>query len=149
MIVIKRHHKSISLYNESGHRLPVQYDTIESVFHKLIDSFRIPAYDINCIFVEDDALRNMKIEYFDEDVYTDIISFTLDCSEDFLEGELYISPARIRENASEYNVPVKQEFMRVLIHGFLHLMGYDDATEEEKETMKEREDHFLKEWNYA
>jgi len=149
MIVVKRHQKAIHIYNESGNRLPVQHDTVETVFHKLIDAFHIPAYDINCIFVHEEALREMKIQYFDEDVYTDIISFTLDCSENFLEGELYISPARIRENATEYNVPVKQEFIRVLIHGFLHLMGYEDSTDEEKATMRELEDRYLKEWNYA
>ena len=85
MIVVKRHHKAIHLYNESGNRLPVQHDTVETVFHKLIDAFHIPAYEINCIFVHEEALREMKIQYFDEDVYTDIISFTLDCSENFLK----------------------------------------------------------------
>ena len=149
MIVVKRRQKAIHIYNESGQRLPVQRDTIEGVLHKLIHAFHIPAFDINCIFVQDDALREMKIQYFDEDVYTDIISFTLDCSEEFLEGELYISPERIRENALEYTVPVKQEFIRILIHGFLHLMGYEDSSEEERKTMRELEDRFLKEWDYA
>lgn len=149
MIVVKRYQKVMHMYNESGHRLPVQHDTIKTVFLKLIEAFQIPAYDINCIFVHEEALREMKIRYFEEDVYTDIISFTLDCSEEFLEGELYISPVRIRENATEYKVPVKQEFIRVLIHGFLHLMGYEDSTDEEKATMRELEDRYLKEWNYA
>ncbi len=91
----------------------------------------------------------MKKEYFDEDVYTDIITFTMDCCEDYLEGELYLSLPRIRENAREYEVSIRQECVRILIHGFLHLLGYDDTTEEERETMCRSEDHFLGECGYA
>jgi rRNA maturation RNase YbeY len=96
---------------------------------------------INVISFEDEALREMKKEYFDMDVYTDIISFNID--DDPLEGELYISPERITQNAEKFGQAVNREFARILIHGACHLCGYNDISDEEKTEMTALENRFL------
>lgn len=102
-----------------------------------------PASFINVIFLPRDELRAMKLEYFGLDVYTDFITFNLNDIEDPLEGEIYLSHEQIRKNAEEYNAEFQTELHRVLIHGCLHLCGYEDDTPELKMLMTKLEDKYL------
>ena len=74
---------------------------------------------------------------------TDIITFNLEEERAPIEGEIYISLNRVLENAREYKQDNKIELKRVIIHGFLHLLGYDDQSPEEKIIMTKLEDHYL------
>ena len=96
---------------------------------------------INIIITDDESLREMKLEFFNEDVFTDVIAFNIE--KDPFEGELYISSDRVRDNAKIYNQEFQDELKRVIIHGLLHLCGYDDSTTSEKENMSLLEDKFL------
>ena len=88
-------------------------------------------------------LLKLKKQYFQIDVLTDIITFNLEENGDPIEGEIYISLNRVSENAMEYKQDPDRELKRVIIHGFLHLLGYDDQTAEEKKAMTNLEDHYL------
>ena len=98
---------------------------------------------IDIVFMDRDALRSMKNEYFDRDVYTDIITFNLNDHDQPIEGELYISFEQISQNAVQYETDSQNELLRVLIHGCLHLCGYEDDTKESKSQMTALEDHYL------
>ena len=96
----------------------------------------------NFIFLGDEELRNVNKQYLDRDDYTDVISFNLSEDEN-VEGEVYLSYDRVKENSDFYDVSAEQELIRVMVHGLLHLIGYQDKTEAEKNQMTEKEDHYL------
>jgi len=81
---------------------------------------------ISIIFCDNKTLNNFKIKYFDEDVFTDIVTFKIE-DKPFLEAELYISTEMAIENAKEFKVPLDNEIIRLISHGILHLIGYDDS----------------------
>lgn len=134
--------RSIKIYNESDTSLALTDAEIRRLLKKVMSALQRERFDIRVIALSEDKLLDMKKTYFHEDVYTDIISFVLD-EEDGLEGELYCSPDRIRENAAEFSEKEAREFARVLIHGAAHLCGYRDASDEEKKEMRGMEDRFL------
>ena len=88
--------------------------------------------DITLIISEDKKLRKLKKTYFHKDILTDVITFNLEEEGEPIEGEIYISLERIRENAQKFKQDIAIEIRRVIIHGCLHLIGYDDKTLEEK-----------------
>mgnify|MGYP006266140991 CR=1 FL=1 len=91
----------------------------------------------------DESLRIINRQYLNHDYFTDIITFDLSLLETELQGALYISVDRIRDHADHYAVPYKHELQRVILHGALHLVGFDDATEEDKNQMRSQENHYL------
>jgi rRNA maturation RNase YbeY len=131
----------IEFFNESPSGIALDEEDAKRILTAVMRDLGYPDFSINVISLEDNALREMKKAYFDQDVFTDIISFNIDT--DPLEGELYISPERIRQNADSFNQPVEREFARILIHGACHLCGYDDISEEEKKDMTDLENRFL------
>ena len=87
---------------------------------------------ISIILTTDKKLLQLKNQYFQEDVLTDVITFNLEEDGDSIDGEIYISLNRVLENAKEFKQDTGRELKRVIIHGCLHLLGYDDQTPEGK-----------------
>lgn len=85
----------------------------------------------------------MNIEYLKHDTYTDILTFTLSEKSLPVISDIYISVERVSENASKLAIPFYIELRRVMIHGILHLCGYEDHTPELKKAMRDREDYYL------
>ena len=108
----------------------------------LMDSNQNEA-SITFIFSNDDKLRKLKKEYFGEDVFTDTISFNLEEESDPIEGEVYISLERVSENAHTFKQDFITECKRVIIHGCLHLLGYNDQSMEDKKKMTQFEETYL------
>jgi len=98
---------------------------------------------VNIIFKKRDDLRLLKKEYFGQSVYTDVIAFNLNDPDDDIEGEIYLSQEQIKQNALEFNTDPEEELFRVLIHGCLHLCGYEDETPESKNEMTNLENEYL------
>ncbi len=113
---------------------------IESVFK----GEKKTAEYVNVIFVGQDDLRLMKKEYFELDVFTDVIAFNLNEPDESIEGELYLSFKQIKDNANLYKTAELDEVMRVLIHGCLHLCGYEDDTVIQKDQMTQLENKYIK-----
>ena len=102
------------------------------------------AGDINYIFCDDAYLTEMNIKYLNHDTLTDIITFNYnDESENAINGDIYISIDRVKENSEEYKVLFNTELERVIIHGVLHLLGFKDKTKVDKKNMREKEDNSL------
>lgn len=99
--------------------------------------------DLNYIFCSDDYLLEINRQYLDHDYYTDIITFDNSEEENRLEGDIYVSVDRVRDNAESLNVPFDVELRRVLIHGLLHLMGFEDSDGQLKTQMRAKEDECL------
>jgi len=89
---------------------------------------------ISIIFCDNKTLNNFKIKYFDEDVFTDIVTFKIE-DKPFLEAELYISTEMAIENAKEFKVSLDNEIIRLISHGILHLIGYDDRNNSSSKKM--------------
>lgn len=98
--------------------------------------------DIGIIFCSDNYLLNINKEYLNHDYYTDIITFDY-CEGNKLSGDLFISVDSVRENAVYYDVEFHVELRRVIVHGLLHLMGYDDHSDEDITQMRAKENACL------
>jgi len=114
----------------------------------VIDTFSfkdISEYDIALIFVSDEFLSDLKKEYFQKNHFTDVIAFRLnEYDKSFVEGEVYISLPRAKENSKIFNEPYAKEVSRLIIHGCLHLIGFEDESKSEKEIMTKSEEEILK-----
>ena len=98
--------------------------------------------DVNIVFCSDPYILDVNINYLGHDYYTDIITFDY-VEGDVLSGDLFISIDSVRENASFYGADFPTELRRVMVHGLLHLIGYDDHTPEEQKVMRSKEDYYL------
>ena len=94
------------------------------------------------VFLNDEELLNINIQYLNHNTFTDIITFDLTEGAGII-GEIYVSLDRIIENASFFNVSLKEEFLRVLFHGALHLLGYKDKSAKDKQAMREAETYCI------
>ena len=98
--------------------------------------------ELSFIFCSDEYLLDMNKKYLGHDYFTDVITF--DNSEDnTFSGDVFISIDRVRDNAAIFGQLFIDELHRVIIHGVLHLSGYDDVTEQEQKTMRSKEDYYL------
>ena len=98
--------------------------------------------DISIIFCSDNYILDVNQRYLEHDYFTDIITFDY-CEGNRLSGDLFISVDSVRENSLEYGTEFKDELNRVIVHGVLHLIGYDDHTDEDVMTMREKENYYL------
>lgn len=98
---------------------------------------------INYIFCTDRRLLEINRQYLKHDYYTDIITFSLATEKSPVEGEIYISIDRVRDNARELQTAFSKELLRVIFHGALHLCGYNDKTKAQQNVMREKEDLYL------
>ena len=118
----------------------------------VVDTFtyqNISKCEIGLIFVSDEFLSDLKKEYFQKNHFTDVISFRLnDYDKSFVEGEVYISLPRAKENSKIFNEPYTKEVSRLIIHGCLHLIGFKDESKSEKEIMTKSEEEILKITNW-
>lgn len=99
--------------------------------------------NINYIFCSDNYLHQINLEHLNHDTFTDIITFDLSEEEGVVSSDIFISIDRVKENADSNSTDFSEELHRVLIHGVLHLIGYDDKTAEKKEAMRKKEDACL------
>ncbi|MDG3582993.1 rRNA maturation RNase YbeY [Galbibacter pacificus] len=97
------------------------------------------AGEINYIFCDDDYLHKINVDYLDHDTFTDIISF--DYSDALvIQGDVFVSVERVKENAKDYDIPFQTELKRVMAHGILHYCGFKDKTVEDTKIMREKEE---------
>jgi probable rRNA maturation factor len=135
--------KEINIFHEFE-KTDINKNAVKKTLHLLFEQNGIDAFLIDIILVSDEFLLKMNKEYLNHDEYTDIITFDLSKEDDVLEGELYISIERVRENSIDLSLNFLDELYRVIIHGCLHLCGFGDKTKEEIKTIRERENYYLK-----
>jgi probable rRNA maturation factor len=99
--------------------------------------------DLNYIFCSDKYLHKMNLEYLDHDTYTDIITFDNSENDKIIEGDIFISIERVVDNSKNLNTQFEDETKRVIVHGLLHLCGYDDHSAEDKAEMRRLESEYI------
>ena len=102
---------------------------------------KIPG-DISYVFCSDDFLHKMNVKYLNHNTLTDIITFDY-CHGNLINGEMFIGIDRIKDNAKDFSVSLDKELHRVMIHGIMHLCGYNDKTVEDQNVMSSKEDFYL------
>ena len=98
--------------------------------------------DINIIFCSDNYILDVNMKYLQHDYFTDIITFDY-CEKKVLSGDLFISVDSVRENSVYFGTEFEDELNRVIVHGLLHLIGYDDHSEDDIKVMREKENYYL------
>jgi rRNA maturation RNase YbeY len=110
-----------------------------------IERYGKQAGAINFIFTSNPYLREINREYLNHNYFTDVITFDYSDGH-LLSGDVFISLEKVKENARNFGQSMPQELRRVMIHGVLHLAGYKDASEDEKEVMRNMENEALHLW---
>jgi len=135
----------IHLFNQSTAELPISEKHIRNIVQKLSQregcSFRL----LEIVFVDEEEIVRINKEYLNHNYITDIITFRYDENEQYenIEGTLYCCASRIKGQAHEFDTSESSEFNRVVIHGLLHLIGYEDQSEKTQQQMTEKEDLYL------
>jgi rRNA maturation RNase YbeY len=119
--------------------------TLKEILTGLFKKEATKLASLQYVFCSDEYLLSINREFLNHDEYTDIITFDLspDPARGGVEGEIYISLDRVRENADGLGVSVQEELLRVIFHGALHLCGYKDKTRAQAKTMRAKEEEYL------
>jgi len=117
-------------------------EAIASWLSNVITSENKKEGEINYIFCDDDYLHKINLEYLDHDTLTDIISFDYSVGNE-LNGDIFISIERVKDNAKDFNVSFEEELKRVMVHGVLHYCGFKDKNETDERLMRKKEDEKL------
>ncbi len=111
--------------------------------HEMIGTFGKKTGEVFFLFCSDDHLLKMNQNFLNHDYYTDVITFDQSEDEKIISGEIYISVDRVSDNAEAINVAFEEELFRVMIHGVLHLIGFQDKSPEEIVSMRAAEQKCL------
>ena len=134
--------KQVNIYNDYDSKFLYNSESIKNLILNVFEK-KVKLIELSIILTNNISLSKLKKKYFNVNQFTDVIAFNLSEEKDCIEGEIYISIDDVKENAKIYSESFENEFKRVIIHGGLHLMGFDDSTEDEKQTMKNLENIFL------
>jgi len=120
----------------------LKYRNLSIWIKNIIMEYNFLCGKLTYIFCDDDYLLDINNRFLKHDFYTDIVTF--DYSKDnTISGDLFISVDRVKDNSVLFNVSVDEEFLRVIVHGLLHLLGYRDSSMEEKNTIRELENKYI------
>jgi probable rRNA maturation factor len=117
---------------------------VKEVIKQLFKKERRKLDQLTYIFCSDEYLLQVNKEYLQHNYYTDIITFDLSEDNNQVQGEVYISVDRVKDNAKTFNTSFQKELLRVVFHGALHLCGYKDKTKEDEVLMRKAEDKYLR-----
>jgi len=127
--------------NEAG---VVSSEEVRSAMSTVLNGEDKDYTSVSVLLVSDDEIQEVNKKYLGHDYATDVVTFPLHETTDPIEGEIYVSLQTTERNSNLYGNTHPNEIIRVVIHGILHLTGYDDSTPELRDEMKKKEDHYLK-----
>lgn len=131
----------ISFNYETKFQLENETD-ISKWISSVISSEKFKEGDINYVFCDDDYLLKLNIEFLNHNTLTDIISFDNSIGK-ILQGDIFISVERVKENAENFNVSFQEELNRVMVHGILHYCGYKDKTNTDSKIIRRKENFYI------
>ncbi len=133
---------SVKFFNEEIKFTLKQKAPLKTWIINTITSEQFKAGEINYIFVSQKEILRINKQYLNHNYFTDIITFNY-CEKNIINGDIYICIETVKNNSTRFNVTFIEELQRVMIHGILHLIGYDDQNDEEKRMMREKENFYL------
>jgi len=129
----------INIINDYGNKISFKTKLINQLIENLLFKHDILDAKISIILSNKILLNKLKKDYFNLNHFTDVIAFNLEEGKNPLDGEVYISIDDVLENSEQYKVTFNNEFKRVIIHGVLHLLGFKDKTNKQKNKMTKLE----------
>ena len=117
-------------FHKESVSFPLDNSAINNWIENAVFSLGYPIKNLSFVFCDDEYLKNINVKYLGHDYYTDVITFDYSTDEG-LVGDVFISIERVKENANNFKVSFNEELFRVIIHGVLHLCGFDDKTDKE------------------
>lgn len=131
----------VLFHSENGYNIPNK-QLIKNWLKSVCSDNNKILKDINIIFMSDEQLLNINQQYLNHDYYTDVITFDY-CTNNTVSGDIYISIDRVKDNSEKFKASFRKELLRVIVHGVLHLLGYADKTDLQKNEMRNFEDKYL------
>lgn len=128
-------------YDNTSYRIR-SWKKVVKILNEVIEKEEKFSGDLSFIITNDDYLRKLNVQFLEHDYFTDVITFNYN-TKNLVNGEVYISLETVRQNALNYNVSLNNEIKRVVIHGVLHLIGFDDKSENQRTEMRKKEDLWL------
>ncbi|WP_339683613.1 rRNA maturation RNase YbeY [Gimesia maris] len=151
----------IEIQNSQTH-LAIDETQLKTAISFLLQSEQVNQAEISLAIVDNPTIRQLNQQYLEHDYDTDVLSFLLDCDTAMdtnqmelrgagrqIEGEVIVSAEMAVVMSAEYQWPAEQELLLYVIHGLLHLCGYDDLTEEELHIMRQREQQIFDHWQIS
>ena len=129
---------AISFLQEGVRKPKLRYRVITKWLKRIISNYGYANGDLTYIFCNDEFLKTINLKYLNHDYYTDIVTFDY-CINRVVSGDMFISVDRVKENSLIFGCDQNDEFLRVIVHGLLHLFGFKDSNENERESMQLRE----------
>jgi probable rRNA maturation factor len=139
---------SIAVHNRQS-RVRVDKRLLKKAVRLILKDVGIESGEISIAIVDDPTIAHVHGEFLGDNTPTDVISFVLDSSASRLEGEVVASADTAMTRASEYDWAPEEELLLYVVHGLLHLTGYDDITPKARKTMRKKEQHYLSLLNKA
>jgi rRNA maturation RNase YbeY len=130
-------------YQKEGFRLR-DSGSLKRWILEIIDNERYKEDSVSYIFTDDAMILSLNRKFLEHDYHTDVITFDMSEDQHIVNAEIYISVDTVKRNAGLFKTPFRKELARVMAHGILHLVGYDDTDEIARRKMREREDFYLK-----
>ena len=122
---------------------PVPCKNIRNFVTELMNGEGCDLKNLDINLIENSEIKRINRKFLNHNYYTDIITFPYSIGKSGIEGELFISLDEVKSNSLSFSEPFKNEFMRVIIHGCLHLTGYNDKTRKQKELIKQKENFYM------
>lgn len=133
---------AIKFIGEQVNRPLLKYRDVKCWLNYVLKANGFKTGNICYIFCNDEYLKNINFEYLKHDYFTDIVTFEYS-EENLIHGDMFISIDRVKENALIYQCSIGEEYLRVMVHGLLHLLGFGDKDEEERNIMRLKENEYL------
>ena len=133
---------SVTIHNDFDDKLKINKDAICKLSTEVFKREKFNNSQIDIILNDKKFLNSLKKKYFNMHLFTDVMAFNLGDDKN-IDGEIYISIDDVLENSKLFSKTFNDEFKRIIIHGILHLCGYDDKTKKEKENMTLLEEKYL------
>lgn len=135
----------IQVFNQTDYTLPLKKSIFKDLALSISENEDARFQFVEVVYVDEEAIVDINNKYLDHDYITDIITFRYDESDstDNIEGTIFCCSPRIIEQAEEFDESTEQEFLRIYIHGLLHLVGYTDKSDDGKQQMSRKEDFYL------
>ena len=123
--------------------LPVDEPRLKQAVLTVLEDEAVSSGSVSVAIVDDDAIRRLHRKYLNIDEPTDVLSFVLERRPEYVEGEVVASAQTARSAAGEYDWSPQDELLLYVIHGVLHLVGYDDVADDDRQRMRSRERYYL------
>ena len=134
---------NIDIINDYHSKITINDSQIKFLYNRILKNHKIKNIELSLILSNRNYLNQLKMKYFNQNYYTDVIAFNLNNQDEDIVGEIYVSIDDIKQNAEKFNVTFNDEFKRIIIHGLLHIIGYKDDTQNKKQIMTSFENKYM------